>query len=221
MSKMENISNLITKLDSGLPWIRKRAQKRIIEIGLPAVNEIIAALDTRFAPIAIGGFKSGKDGYSELNSALRRYPLLVDALVKIGKPALAELENALEHPNPNVRICVLRAIGNIGHPSAVDIILPYLEAAESYESGWAIVSLGCTRSPKVYETIITALDNRTVDEFYTIEALGELGDIRASPKLEQIAASYQNNGDPRYVSDINSAINKTIKKIQKRNDRNI
>jgi hypothetical protein len=73
---MRSISAQINDLNSLFPWIRNRAINSLVEIGLPAVKEIIVALDTRWAPIVTKGFDSSKDSFSEINGATKRYLLL-------------------------------------------------------------------------------------------------------------------------------------------------
>ena len=217
---MERVNNLISKLDSGFPWVRKRALKNLVEVGQPAVKEIIVTLDTPHAPIGFQAINTKTQGMSVLDESLRvgkRWYLLIDALVQIGKSALDELENALHHPNPNVCVSAMLAIGRIGHPSAVDLLLPYLDSNESYEREWAIVALGHTHSSRVYEIIVAALDNKTVDQDSTTKALGELGDVRALPRLEKIASSYEKL-DGRYGFEKRTVVNEAIRSIQKENE---
>ena len=216
---MEKVSNLIAKFDSGFPWVRKRALKNLVEIGQSAVKDIIVALDTPHAPMGLKKIHTKTQGMSVVEESVRakkRWPLLIDALAKIGEPALDELENSLNHPNPNVCISAMRVIGKIGHPSAVDLLLPYLESIKSYERESAIIALGFTHSPRAYEIIVAALDNETVDQDAVIEALGALGDIRALPRLEKIAASYKKL-DGRYGYEKRFGVNEAIENIQKGN----
>ena len=211
---MESASNLITKLESGLPWVRKRALNNLVKLGSSAVKEIIRALDTPYAPVLLKAISSTRpEEFNKSSIARKIWHLLIDVLVQIGKPALEELEKSLNHPNPNVRISAMETIGKIGHPSAVDTLLPFLE---SDDRGWAIIALGFTRSPKVYEVIVSALEDKTVDQDFAIEALGVLGDIRALPKLEKIAASYKKL-DGRYGFEKRTVITEAIRSIQKEN----
>ena len=212
---MESASNLITKVESGLPWVRKRALNNLVKLGSSAVKEIITALDTPYAPVLMRSISSTRpEEFNESNIARKIWPFLIDALVQIGKPALEELENSLNHPNPNVRISAMETIGKIGHPSAVDMLLPFLK---SDERGWAIVALGFTRSPRVYEVIVSTLEDKTIDQDFAIEALGVLGDIRALPILEKIAVSYKKL-DGRYGFEKRTVVDEAIKSIQKENE---
>jgi HEAT repeat protein len=186
---MKDLSGQIKKLNSFLPWVRMGALNSLVEAGLPAVKAILAALDTPYAPIGIKSVSSNQSPeFIAQADASGRWRWLVDALVNIGKPALPELENALHHANLNVRISAMHAIGRIGDPSAADLLLPFLQSEKPHERAWALGSLGYTRSPRVFEILVSALDDRSMDIKETaIRALGEFGDTRALPKLERIA----------------------------------
>jgi hypothetical protein len=216
---MKSISSQLRKLNSVFPWVRKGAQKNLIEIGLPAVKEIIAALDTRYAPIATEGFDSSIDSFSELNGALRRYPLLLDALAKIGRPALEELQKAFGHPNLNVRVAAIEAMGRIAHPSSVDLLLPFLDSSKSEERQWAIYALGNMRSPTAFNRIVAALDDENV---YVREAallgLGDFGNTSVLPRLEQIAESDKTLVE-NYGRTLGHVAKEAIEKIHKRDNR--
>jgi len=213
---MKSISDLIMKLISGFPWVRKRALNNPVEFDLLGAKEIITELDNPYTPISMKGLSSSNSAeWSAAVTAGKRWPLLVDALVKIGEPALPELEKALQHPNPNVRISAIHAIGYIGHPSAIDLLLPFVEAKKSPEEGWAMVALGRTRSPRIYETLVAALDDKNIDRKESaILALGVLGDTRALPKLEKIAAADKTLVEP-VGRTIGNVAKEAIEKIQK------
>jgi len=57
---MESARNLITKFESCLPWVRKRALNNLVELGSSAVKEIITALDTPYAPVLMKAISSTK-----------------------------------------------------------------------------------------------------------------------------------------------------------------
>jgi len=215
---MKNISGQISNLNSIFPWVRKRAQNSLVEIGLPAVKEIIVALDTRWAPVITKGFDSSKDSLSEFNNATKRYHLLRDVIVNIGDPAIPDLENALHHPNLNVRYSAIIAIKLIGHPSMVDLLLPLLDSTEVHERGLAVAELRKTDTPRTFGRILAALDDESsYVRNIAIIALGDLGNPSALPKLEQIAESDKTEVDhgARTIGDV---AKEAIEKIRKRNN---
>ena len=213
---MKDVNREIRNLSSIFPWIRKRALNNLVEIGHPAVKEIIAALDTRYAPIATQGFNSSKDNISEMDDALRRHPILLDALVKIGNPAITELESALRHSNLNVRVSAMAALGRIEHPSTVDLLLPFLDSHTPAERAWVLYALGNTRSPRVLKRIIAALNDENLDvRESAILALGDFGDTSVLPKLERIASSDTSLVES-YGRTIGHVAREAIEKIKKR-----
>jgi HEAT repeat protein len=214
---MKNISSEINKLDSIFPWVRNNAFRNLVEIGSPAVKEIFAALDTRYAPYNTHGYN--QDSLSEANRAQKRHPLLVDAVVKIGKAALPELEVALRHPNLNVRVSAMTTIARIGHPSAVDLLLPFLDSSEYLERESAVYTLASTRSSRVFERIVAALDDKNLGvRESAILALGDFGDASVLPKLEQIAELDKTMVEA-YGRTIGHVAKDAIEKIKKRDDK--
>jgi HEAT repeat protein len=184
---MKSVSSQINSLDSIFPWVRERAMNNLVEIGVPAVKEIVAALDTRYAPVILDRLDSSQDSFSEPLRIAKRIPRLLDVLVKIGKPAIPELEEALYHPNMNVRLLAMETIERIGYPSIVDLFFPFLKSKEYYERGLAVGFLGKTHSPKVLEQIVAALDDESsYVRNIAIIALGNIGDMSVLPKLEQL-----------------------------------
>jgi hypothetical protein len=185
---MKSINGQINSLNSLFPWIRKRAINSLVKTGLPAIKEVILTLDTPYAPICINGVSSDDPDWDECIQAVARWKRLLEVLVRIGPPALSELEVALQHNNPNVRISAMQVIGKIGEPSFIDLVLPFTQSKLVYERAWAVGTLGYAGLLKYYETLLTALDDEdcSVRES-AIKALGDLGDNRALPALKRIA----------------------------------
>lgn len=181
--------------------IRKRTSKILVKV-------IIAILDTPYAPISIKGTTS--------IFAIIRYPLLLSLLEKIGASVIMELENALHHPNLNVRISAMAAIGKSGHSSAVDLLLPFLDSRETAEREWAVSAIGYTRSPLVFERIIAAVEDEDLSvREAAIGALGDFGNENALPILEKIAESDRTLVES-YGLTLGHVAKKAIEKIQKR-----
>ncbi len=185
---MKSIRGQISDLSSLFPWVRKRAINSLVKTGVPAAKEIILTLDTPYAPICINGVSSNDPDWDESIHAVNRWLKLLNVLVSIGTPALSELENALHHSNPNVRISAMHVIGKIGNPSFIDLLLPFTRSNLVFERAWSVGALGYAGLSKYYETLMTALDDEdsSVRES-AILALGDLGDNRALPALKQIA----------------------------------
>ncbi len=153
---MKSISGQISDLSSLFPWVRKRAINSLVKTGVPAVKEIILTLDTPYAPICINGVSSNDPDWDESIHAVNRWLKLLNVLVSIGTPALSELENALHHSNPNVRISAMHVIGKIGNPSFIDLLLPFTRSKLVYERAWSVGALGYAGLSKYYETLMIA-----------------------------------------------------------------
>ena len=217
---MKSISGQINDLmNSIFPWVRERAFNNLVEIGLPAVQEIVVALDTRYAPVILDSLDSSTDSFSEPLRVAKRIPRLLDALVKIGKPAIPELEEALNHPNMNVRLLAMDTIERIGHPALVDLILPFVDSKEYHERGFAVAALGKTRSPKTLKRIVSALDDEnSYVRSIAIGALASIGDRKAVHKLEKLKSDKTrvDRYSPRTMGDeAEEAINKILERESK------
>ena len=213
---MKSISGQISGLNSLFPWIRKQAINSLVKTGMPAVKEIILILDTPYAPICINGISSNDPDWDESTQAVARWKKLLDVLVSIGTPALSELEDALHHSNPNVRISAMHVIGKIGNPSFIDLLLPFTHSTLVYERAWSVGALGYAGLSKYYETLIIALDDEESDvRESAILALGDLGDERALPTLKRIAEKDRTLIE-NYGLTVGDVAKKAIIKILKR-----
>jgi HEAT repeat protein len=140
----------------------------------------------------------------------------LDVLVSIGTPALSELEDALHHSNPNVRISAMHVIGKIGNPSFIDLLLPFTRSTLVYERAWSVGALGYAGLSKYYETLIIALDDEESDvRESAILALGDLGDERALPTLKRIAVKDRTLIE-NYGLTVGDVAKKAVIKILKR-----
>jgi HEAT repeat protein len=140
---MESIHSAIQNLSSIFPWIRRRSVNTLVKTVLPAVKHILAALDTLYAPVTIGGSVT-----RESSDAVMRYPFLIDALVKIGNDAFDDLRVALTHSNLNVRLSAITVLGRIDDPTVAGLIMPFLNSDNPTERATAVEGLGNTRSPR-------------------------------------------------------------------------
>ena len=147
---------------------------------------------------------------ARLKRGPKRYPTM-QALVKMGAPAVEALIHTLDHPQPGARAYAAEALGKIGRPEAVQPLLALLHDAEWECRVAAVQSLAQLR---VVEPLIAALDDCALRKV-VIETLGQLGDRRATGPLvallhdrgcegyrwarSDVARALGRIGDPRAV----------------------
>jgi HEAT repeat protein len=102
----------------------------------------------------------------------------IEALLKIGKPAVKPLIAALRNYDKTIRIHAVIALGLIKDKSAVEFIIPLLK--DDYCRWVAITSLASINDRQAVEPIIPLLkDENDFIRAYSAKALGKLGDPRA------------------------------------------
>lgn len=124
----------------------------------------------------------------------RAHTLVVDDLVKVGTAAVEPLLLALEDANPNVRAGAARALGKIGDPRALDILIACLREDSSAEvrksAVWAL-HMGDVRA---VGPLIEALHDR--DEWVRFGATIVLAKI-GFPSVLPLIRTLQRDADPR------------------------
>jgi HEAT repeat protein len=115
---------------------------------------------------------------ARLKKGPKRYPTM-QALVKMGAPAVEALIHTLNHPQPEARAYAAEALGKIGRPEAVQPLLALLHDTEWECRVAAVQALAQLR---VAEPLIAAIDDCALRKV-VIEALGQLGDRRATEPL--------------------------------------
>lgn len=109
-----------------------------------------------------------------------------ERLVNIGKPAVPGLMTALQKKDisPPAKAMTIIALGKIGDPRAVDLLVAALSDANSYTRRCAVEALGKTQDPKGLDPLINALSDKDVTvRQRAVNALGKLNDARASMPL--------------------------------------
>jgi energy-coupling factor transporter ATP-binding protein EcfA2 len=116
------------------------------------------------------------------------YNAAVDALAKIGMPAVEPLISALSDPDENVRSGAVKALGKIGDPYAVELLIPMLSDTDPIVLWLTVLALGEIGDAKAVEALIATLNNPDeLVRFSAAYALGKIGDARALPELELLA----------------------------------
>lgn len=116
------------------------------------------------------------------------------------RPALPRIQQILRdhRAEPELVKAAIEALGDIGDPEAVPIVVGFLAGSQpekDQKARWAAAnSLGKLRSPAAVDALIALLDDPFNDlRQAAVEALGRIGDPRAT---ESLAKTVGNDKDP-------------------------
>jgi beta-lactamase regulating signal transducer with metallopeptidase domain/HEAT repeat protein len=126
--------------------------------------------------------------------------MIVDALMKIGKPAIPALVKAASDSRPNIRDMALFALIISGDNRAIDPLLQRLQDKNGYNAIGAIDALGRFRDPRIVESLLR-LWNQGRFRSEVASALGHQGDQRAVAPL--MAACGEALDDAKKTGDWN------------------
>ena len=180
------------------------------------VDALITLLNTPFYPV----HNPQRDPAVSNTNTPKFIPMLfynigIKAIVAIGNPAVEYLIATLSHPNLNVRIGTIKALGRIGNPSAIKPLTSIIQTPESNERAYAVSALGKIKHQDIFEQMISFLHDPDVYvREAAVSALGEMGNPQALPELETIARSDHALVD-RFGPSIDELAEKAIKKIRK------
>ena len=201
--------------NGALYWIAKEEWDRCIQIGSPAVEPLIAAME---------------DGNSDVREAA------AIALGQIGSPAVEPLIATLEDGNPDVREAAAITLGQIGDVRAIEplILITALKGwplhsirdLEAHEAAAAaLVRIG---SPAVEPLITVLKDDEQYVRAAAAIALGQIVDVRAAEPLitvlkdkdyrvrEAAAIALGQIGDVRAVEPLIAALKENESKISRK-----
>ncbi len=136
---------------------------------------------------------------------------LVGALAKVSAPAVPALIEALKGGDWRVRLASAEALGKIQDPQAVPALIEALKDSDSdvrYYSAWVLGKIG---DPQAVPALIETLKDWRV-RTASAKALGKIGDPQALPALQQALQTERE-------TNVRSAIEQAIKKVQRRNKR--
>jgi HEAT repeat protein len=137
--------------------------------------------------------------------------LAAQALGEIrSREAVPALINIVKTDLSGARGEAVEALGKIGDPSAIEAIVSALRTGSNSVRHRAIMALALLPGPGVEEAMIGALADKDEEVRQTaVSALGEVGDARSLPKLEQIA-------DNDTSSDIRAAAAAAVERVRTR-----
>lgn len=123
-----------------------------------------------------------------------------DALVRIGRPALASLLAALQHEAWILRLHACEALGKIGADEAVEpLCRAMLKDRDTAVRQDAAKALGGIGSPLALAALTAALTDLDVRPF-AVEALGKLNDLRAVETLVDVVTGKGRPANVRKVA---------------------
>jgi HEAT repeat protein len=126
------------------------------------------------------------------------------------REAVPALINIVRTDLSGARGEAVEALGKIGDPSAIEAIVSALRTGSNSVRHRAIMSLALLPGPGVEEAMIAALTDKDEEVRQTaVSALGEVGDARSLPRLEQIA-------DNDTSSEIRAAAAAAIERVRTR-----
>jgi HEAT repeat protein len=128
------------------------------------------------------------------------------ALIKMGSGAVQPVARMLTDQNPDIRVVAAGVLGDIGDPSAVDILISALHDDTDDVRGAAAGALVQIGSPAVDSLIEATNDDDRWVRLYAAGALKYIGDPRAIDALEELARDE----DP----DVRSVAEDAIEKIR-------
>jgi hypothetical protein len=215
--KLEDAKKLVDDLDSIVPGARQAAIRRMVNNETKGVETIITVLDVPYYRSWINGFVLTQPNF-EGTLIIELYPSLIEALSEIGRSNVQTLKGALEHPNLNVRLSVMRALGETKSPSAVTLLVPFLDSTDLEEKISAIAALGELQAASAVEKIIPALRDSDVRVRQTgVMALAHINDERALPALEELARTDRTVLDDGPIYTMKDMAEDAIKEIRKNN----
>jgi len=216
---LSEVEKLIIGLNGFSPWDRPLAIKKVEKMGSRGIDIIITALDMPYCWTWTSGFEILSQEFAEAcgDYFTNAHQYLVQILARIGRLHFGNLKDILQHPNRNVRISTLAVLGKTKNPSAVELVVPFLDSKDWEELIGAIVALGELRAKSVVDKIIPLLGywNPVVRE-KAVLALVEINDIRALPALD-ILRSDNTVYDERYSQTMAGLADWAVKKIRKSN----
>jgi MFS family permease len=125
-------------------------------------------------------------------SPLRRVRALRNVGPSDGNVVLGDVSSALEDPDPGVRREALLALGRIGTPEAVELLMWYLHEPDRPTRMAAAEALGTTRSSDGTLPLLTALRNDDVNvRRAAADALANIADDRTADTLLDLLDTEQ------------------------------
>ncbi len=158
------ISQLILALDDSVAYLKKNAQKALVPFGLPAFEQLVIALS------------EGK---------ISRIDVMIETIGLFGEIALPILIETLLESNENWHSATT-ALSKIGEPALI-VLLKLTESDNFSIAEKFLKALSYFKDDRAFERMLKALGSENIELVaVAIDALGMYGDERAIPFLQQI-----------------------------------
>lgn len=208
---LRDAEKLIWDLSDDLfPWIRMGAINNLVRNDARGVKTIITALDLLPYYTCQAGYRVTQADFFYIRQ------MLVKALAKIGRSSVEKLNDALQHPNLNVRVSAISALEEINDPFVVELLVRFMASPHLDERMSAVEALGKLRATSATEKIISSLhDSSPAVREMAIRALAQINDSRALPALEDLARTDHTVIDDRPITTIKDLAEDAIRTIRK------
>lgn len=217
---MIDVGKLIIGLNGFSPWDRPLAIRKVVKMGSRGMDVVIAALDMPYCWTWNRGFDITSQDFAESCAGyfVNAHQFLVGLLVKLGLVHFEELKENLNHPNLNVRLSIISAMGKIGNPLAIELLIPFLNSTIVDEQIGAIISLGELRAKSAVDNIISLLKDESLGiREKGILALVNINDTKALPALVYVAHTDRTRINDRPVQTMSDLAKWAVEKIRKSN----
>ena len=176
-------------------WVVRRAVvAALARIGTPAVPALVAALDDRSNEARLAAAVDAlvaSTGDVEphllaLAEANDQAPIVCDVAQVLGRrgsrASIPTLSRLARHPDDNVAVTSIEALGRLGGPSTVEPLLDALKSGNFFRTFPAIAALGQSGDPRATEPLSALLeDTKYVAE--AASAIARTGQLAALPAL--------------------------------------
>ena len=217
---MMDVEKLMIGLNGFSPWDRPLAIKKVEKMGSRGMDVVLAALDMPYCWTWMRGFDVSSQDFAEACGGyfVNAHQFLVGLLVKLGLTHYEKLKDNLNHPNLNIRLSIISAMGKIDNPSAIELLVPFLDSTNADEKIGAIISLGELRAKSAVDKIISSLEdeNPSIRE-KGILALVNINDTKALPALVYVAHTDRTLIELRPVQTMADLAKWAVEKIRESN----
>lgn len=190
-----DVAGLVPMLSDRSWAVRRAVVAALAELGDGAVAPLSDALrlgrdnEARIAAAVDALSSSRGDAESAMLALIRESqapPILCDAAQVLGRrkseKAVPALEELTRHPDDNVALAAVEALGRIGASAGLEALIAILRSASFFRTFPAVDVLGRSRDSRAVPPLVELLDN-PIFAVEAARALGRLGALAGVPPL--------------------------------------